>query len=473
MNNQYAVPSKILNLLLSFFFKDKILTVFLFFAFSISTFAQETNKSLEEATKAVVNDVNNLDSTIIKQTDTIKKPFKNIKIAQKDSVKILVESPDNLIIKDTTNAEISPLDITDNRGIYIMADDGNLQFRILGSIRYSALFDNKLLSDKSRFSTFEIPTGDNDFQVLNYYNSLEFTRIGFEVTRRTSIGNIFIRLETDFAGSSGTYRIRHAYAQIEKFLVGKTWSLFSNVRAQGMSVNRNGPPGTISLRTAQMRYSLNIPYKNLKGDIALEYSLPEVNSNDSLSVNYINVQTVPNLSARITSKEKFGYLQVSGIAAPVSGIDSIGNKSSFMGFGLSVSGYWKKSENSRILFQGTYSRAVSHFINTFRNNQQDLIYNPDTEDFEAVSSWSGNLSYEYSWNDKLISNVSFGIADIVNKDYQPPEAFNYSYSLGINTFYTIVLGARVGVEYMYGKRFNKDLSTGNASRIWMLLYYDF
>ena len=102
-----------------------------------------------------------------------------------------------------------------------------------------------------------------------------------------------------------------------------------------------------------------------------------------------------------------------------------------------------------------------------------MIYNPQTKDFEDVSSWSGNITYERTWNDNLISNAFFGIADIVNKDYQPPESFNYSYSLGVNTFYTIVLGARLGLEYMYGKRTNKDNSTGNASRIWMLLYYDF
>ena len=435
-------------------------------------YAQEKDKSIRDTTKAVVNAPDQ------KKQDTIKKSLDNIFLVGKDSSKVVVGAPTNQIMKDTTNTQDSPLDIDESRGIFIMADNGNTQLRILGSIRFSALFDNKLLSDKSRFNTYDIPTGEANFKVINYYNSLMFSRLGFEVTRKTSIGNIFIRLETDFAGQvdgqSSAYRIRHAYAQFNKWLVGQTWSLFANVRSQAMSVNRVGAPGTISLRTPQIRYSFDIPFKNLKGSVAYEYSLPEASQTDSISENYINVQTVPNLTARISSKEKFGYIQLSGIIAPITGLDTIGNKSSFLGFGISFSGYWDIHDKSKLIYQLTYSRAVSHFINMFRDNNLDLVYNPVNQDFEPLNSWSGNLAYEYIWNNNnLTSTVSFGIADIVNTSYQPPTAYDFSYSGSINTFYKIVEGARVGLEYLYGRRINTDNSNGRASRIWVLFYYDF
>jgi hypothetical protein len=109
----------------------------------------------------------------------------------------------------------------------------------------------------------------------------------------------------------------------------------------------------------------------------------------------------------------------------------------------------------------------------FRDNNLDLVYNPIKQDFEALSSWSVNLAYEYSWKSNLSSTASFGMADIVNTEFQPPTSYNYSYSASINTFWTIVQGARIGLEYMYGERFNMDSSKGNASRIWALFYYDF
>jgi hypothetical protein len=240
-----------------------------------------------------------------------------------------------------------------------------------------------------------------------------------------------------------------------------------------MSVNRAGAPGTISLRTPQIRYSFDIPFKKFKGSVAYEYSLPEVNQTDSVSLNYNNIQTVPNLTAKIRSKEKFGYLQLSGIITPITGLDTIGNKSYFLGFGISFSGYWNTHNKNKFIFQTTYARAVSHFVNMFRDHDLDLVYNPLNQDFEALSSWSGNLAYEHHWKNNLTSSVSFGIADIVNTSYQPPTAYHYSYSGSLNTFWTIVEGARIGLEYLYGKRINIDNSSGQASRIWVLFYYDF
>ena len=451
---------------------NKYLFSLILLCLSLNIFGQEKDKSTMDTTRAVVN------APTQKKQDTIKTSLDDTKRSVNDTTKIVVGAPSNKIMKDTTNTQDSPLDIGESRGIFIMADNGNIQFRILGSIRFSALFDNKLLSDKSRFNTYEIPTGAADFTVINYYNSLMFSRIAFEVTRKTNIGNIFIRLETDFAGQadgqSSAYRIRHAYAQFNKWLVGQTWSLFANVNAQAMSVNRVGAPGTISLRTPQIRYSFSIPYKKLKASVAYEYSLPEVNQTDSISENYVNVQTVPNLTTRISSKEKFGYLQLSGIAAPITGMDTLGNKSSFMGFGFSFSGYWKTHEKNKLLFQASYTRAVSHFINMFRDNNLDLAYNPVNQGFEARNTWSGNVSYEYHWKiNNLISTASFGIADIVNTSSEPPDAYNYSYSATINTFWTIVAGARIGLEYLYGQRLNIDNTSGRASRIWVLFYYDF
>ena len=451
--------------------KYKILFLLVFLNLTLTISGQEKDKVVIDTTRAVVNAPDQ------KIADTIKTSLSETTKSINDTTKVVVGAPTNQIIKDTVNTQDSPLDIDENRGIFIMADNGNTQFRILGSIRFSALFDNKLLSDKSRFNTYDIPTGAADFSVINYYNSLMFSRIGFEVARKTSIGNIFIRLETDFAGQadgqSSAYRIRHAYAQFNQWLVGQTWSLFANVNAQAMSVNRAGAPGTISLRTPQIRYSFDIPFRKLKGSAAFEYSLPEVSQTDSTSANYVNVQTVPNLTARINSKEKFGYLQLSGIAAPVTGVDTLGNKSSFLGFGLSFSGYWETPNENKLIFQATYTRAVSHFVNMFRDNDLDLVYNPVDQDFEALSSWSGNLAYEHSWKNNLVSTVSFGMADIVNTEFQPPDTYNYSYSGSINTFWTIVQGARIGLEYLYGKRFNMDNSKGQAGRIWALFYYDF
>ena len=144
--------------------------------------------------------------------------------------------------------EFSPLDIGKDRGLYILTTDGKMQLRILGSVRYSVLYDMVEIPVKKTFNTYFIPTGDNNVIVPNYYNSLNETRFGFEITRILEAQNVFVRLETDFNGSQGQFRIRHAYGQIGNFLVGQTWSLFSNVSSSPTMVNLDGPTGSVTLR---------------------------------------------------------------------------------------------------------------------------------------------------------------------------------------------------------------------------------
>ncbi|MDH4298793.1 MAG: hypothetical protein OEV74_21150, partial [Cyclobacteriaceae bacterium] len=104
-----------------------------------------------------------------------------------DSAKVVVsiQTADSKMEQDTAvqKREDSRLDITQDRGLYILAEENKLQLRILGSVRFSAFYENKNLNNKNVFSTFEIPTGAKDINIPNYYNSLSFSRLGFEVTR--------------------------------------------------------------------------------------------------------------------------------------------------------------------------------------------------------------------------------------------------------------------------------------------------
>lgn len=391
-----------------------------------------------------------------------------------DSAKTVISLPvsEKIVAQDSAEQkrEDSPLDITSDRGLFILADEGKLQMRIVGSIRFSAYYDNKNLENKNTFSTFEIPTGDQVFKVPNYYNSLNFSRIGFEITRKTKGGDFFIRLETDFAGLNNSYRIRHAYGQYRNFLIGQTWSLLTNVSALPATVDPNGPVGAISTRTPQIRFGKSIS-DGLRYAVALEYSLPDYISSDTISITF--VQTIPNLTARINGNGKQGSLQISGIIAPITGIDPNGNKNTTFGFGTSLSGILELQNEDQFLFQATYGNAIAHFMNPFQGNGQDMAYNPETFNFNGLSTVGGFMSYGHQWPKDISSYLSFGIASITNRDYQPEDSFNYSYSISGNAFWQIVEGLRIGLEYLYGQRFNIDDTMGRANRIWALFYYDF
>ncbi|MDH4090883.1 MAG: DcaP family trimeric outer membrane transporter [Cyclobacteriaceae bacterium] len=391
-----------------------------------------------------------------------------------DSAKVVVsiQTADSKMEQDTAvqKREDSRLDITQDRGLYILAEENKLQLRILGSVRFSAFYENKNLNNKNVFSTFEIPTGAKDINIPNYYNSLSFSRLGFEVTRKTLNGNIFIRLETDFAGPGNTFRIRHAYGQYGRWLIGQTWSLLTNASSLPATVDPGGPTGAISSRTPQIRYSLKIS-ERFGFSAAFEYSLPDYASPDSLQITF--VQTIPNLTARINREGKYGSFQLGGIFAPIAGYDPDGNKNNSFGYGTSLSGTFELKHSDEILFQGTFGRAISHFINPFQGQGQDMAYDPQTAEFKGLTSAGGFVSYGHHWPRNISSYFSFGMSSIINNSLQVGDDFDYSYSFSGNAFWKIVEGLRIGVEYMYGQRFNIDHSNGNANRTWILFYYDF
>lgn len=393
-----------------------------------------------------------------------------------DSTNVLTSSagPSDQFARDTTEvkAEVSPLDIMANRGLYIMTPNGKMQLRILGSVRFSVLYDNVDFSNKKNFNTYYIPTGSNHVKLPNFSSSLGQSRLGFEVNRKLEEKNVFIRLEMDFNGNNESFRIRHAYGQMGSFLVGQTWSLFSNVSSMPTMVDGNGPTGSVTLRTPQVRYSRT----NNKGThwaVAMEYSSPDLNSQEIESSRSTSVQLIPDFTGRIVREGIFGEVQLSTVITSISMKDTTNKVTSSFGIGGSLSGTIDLTKKHKVLYQVTYGRSISHFITTFNGTGTDAIYNPETGKLESLTSLGTFASYGWHWTDDITTNASGGYAHLQNKSYQSGDAFKNSMSLSLDSFWTIVEGARIGLEYVYGHRWDKDGNSGGASRVWALFYYDF
>ncbi|MGB6123194.1 MAG: DcaP family trimeric outer membrane transporter, partial [Bacteroidota bacterium] len=277
---------------------------------------------------------------------------------------------------DTTVVhELSPLDITQDRGLFFVTPDGKMQLRILGSVRFSVLYDLIEFPVSKTFNTFYIPTGSANVKNVNYSNTLDMSRIGFEVTRKLATMDVFVRLESDFNGTNGQFRIRHAYGQTAHFLVGQTWSLFSNVSSLPQMVDPNGPTGSVTLRTPQIRYG----HHNKRGTtwaVAFEYSQPDLTLQEFDTTGVSTVQLFPDLTGRIVRQGVFGLVQLSGVFTTISKEGKDNDVSYTFGYGASLSGTLNILGEHAILYQLTYGKAISRFITTFKGTGKDAVYNP-------------------------------------------------------------------------------------------------
>ena len=393
----------------------------------------------------------------------------------KDSleIKVLVggNAPADSIKSDPSKViEDAALDIGQNRGLFIFTPDGSMQMRILGSVRYLVVYDGLNLPTKNDLVTFEIPTGEDNIRFPNYYNELDQSRLGFEVTRKTPKGNVFARLETDFAGIEG-FRIRHAYGQYRGLLVGQTWSLFSNITSLPATVDFGGPTGSIAKRNPQIRYTSKKILPSYTLSFGLEYSEPEVFLPDSLSISVF--QLIPDLTARIKKKTEWGSLQLSGVMPVLSGKTEDGTLILVPGWGVSLSGVINTWAKGKWYIQTAGGRAISRYFGVLGGKGLDLIYDDGSKGYFLPLTFGGYLTYEHYWKDNLFSNISYGMIAIENTSSSSDDNFRYGSTTHVNTFWEIVEGARLGIEYEFGLRIDNGGDRGRAHRVNVLFYYDF
>lgn len=391
-----------------------------------------------------------------------------------DSTRVFLGSDFSLdsLHRDTTKIiEDAALDIAQDRGLFIVTPDRQMQLRILGSVRYLVVYDDRDLSSKNSLNTYEIDVGDQSQRIPNYYNGLNQSRLGFEVTRKTGKGNVFVRLETDFAGVNG-FRIRHAYGQYGRFLFGQTWSLFSNITSLPATVGFGGPVGSISVRTPQIRFTTwNVFFPGSIVTLGLEYFKPDIFVPDTIIAK--SFQVIPDITARIEKSLKWGSIQLSGIVPILSGMSEEGEYVFRPGWGLSFSTVINSWAAGKWYFQGAGGQAITRFFNDLSGQGLDLLFNPETGKSHLPFAYGTYLTYEHHWTARIFSNITYGLLIFQKEDFTPDDTYYRGNNFCLNTFWSIVEGSRLGLEYIHAFRTNKDGTKGRANRVNLLFYYDF
>jgi hypothetical protein len=313
--------------------------------------------------------------------------------------------------------------------------------------------------------------GDENLSEPRFFMAANQTRAGIEATREIIIGDAFMRIEADFLEQNNTLRLRHAYGRANRLLIGQTWSTFADVSGIPLTVDLDGPNSSVSRRTVQVRYSQEIS-DHFRYALALESPEPEITTPDSV-VFEESFQSFPDLAGRIRTLGSWGHVQLAGIVRSISVKNAAGVRQDLVGYGGLLSGQVNIGEHSELMYQIVAGEAISSFITALELKGLDVIYNPDADAFETVLSSGGFLSFGHDWDRKFYTYITTGYVTVENKDFESDDAFNYSGYGSINFFWTPFTSIRIGLEYSFGTRVNKDGASGDANRISSIIYYDF
>lgn len=309
--------------------------------------------------------------------------------------------------------------------------------------------------------------------------SVRQTRLGFLTEYPTTYGDFKTKLEVDFFGVGSdagqtTIRPRHFYGELGPFLVGQTHSLFMDINVFPNTIDYWGPSGMVFLRNPQLRWT------PVSGDTTFAVALEDPGNDVSWSINdggddageLQSQNDLPDLSARVSHSGEWGYLQLGGILRKV-GFETVGGENAnlsddTLGWGLNLSTNINLFEKDRIILSAVYGEAIANYMNDGGN---DLVVVGGQA--EALPLLGVVAYYDHYWNDMWSSSIGYSFNSIDNNEDQADDAFKLGQYASANVLWYPTPKTMFGVEYLFGKREDKNGDTGDDHRIQFSFKYSF
>jgi hypothetical protein len=348
--------------------------------------------------------------------------------------------------------------------------------RFGGQVRTVLVRNIGALGTEDRFVTSSIPiqgTPDAAKQSRTTI-SASASRLGTDFRTPTPFGQLRAFVEGDFAGDNRTYRLRHAFGQWRGFLIGQTWSTFSDPEAEPDGLDFEGLNAISLFRQPEIRWT-----KPLKQQIELALAL-ENPSPDLTGASGVN--QVPDFIVRLrfnfvedTSKRRVllpggGHVQAAVLVRQLRGEPGQGPNQivSSPGFGLHVSGRvparWAVQDY--VKFAVATGKGFGRYITDLGTlGGQDAVYDSVSNVLIALPVYSAYLGYEHWWTDTLRSTGTFGVVIVDNLEIQTPDSLHQTTRGSFNLSWSPVQRVDLIAEFLSGRRVNKDRQDGRAGQV--------
>ena len=345
-----------------------------------------------------------------------------------------------------------------------------------GQARMTAVQTLGPLGTDDRFVTSSIPVG-SDAQAgedARTVYSPSASRFGIDLRSPYHRGTLRTFIEGDFAGASNAFRLRHAFIQTNRWVVGQTWSTFSDPEAEPIGIDFEGLNAISLFRQPQIRYTHPLG-DSLRLALAVENPAPDLTGAQGVNL-------TPDFIARVRWERKsssgHGLLGLGGaqhVQAAIIGRTLRGELSdqpevtlSTGGFGVNVSGEvgprWLHDD--RIKFATNNGWGIGKYITDLGTlGGQDAIYDAAAGTLRALPVSSGYVGYEHKWRPTLVSALTYGIVNVGNLDIQPDDALQRTQRTSVNITWSPVPQADLAVEFLFGTRVNKDGEKGSSSQL--------
>ena len=296
---------------------------------------------------------------------------------------------------------------------------------------------------------------------------------------------IKLRFEFDLFGmgvhaGETAFRFRLAYGDWGPLRIGKDWSTFIDLDAFPNIYDWWGPSGMALLPAPTIRFTQNLS-DNDKLELALEVPGNEIDPGylrqiDPVLIDFRPKEILPDFIVRYTRSGNFGYVKIASMLRNLEyEVLSIQNEQaenrSKFGWAVNLTAAINTFNKKGVLkLQGVYGQGYAGY-----NNDGGVEIAPN-ENFRAVVpvQYGFTAFYDFSINDKWETSFGYSETNYDNSVGQLNNAFHRSqYAVGQLIYNVISDRLLVGLNYQYGKKFNKDSNSAYDQRILFNVSYSF
>ena len=373
---------------------------------------------------------------------------------------------------DTVVMDETPTSVIGASYVSSEASDGsplwpgkNITFKLGGYVKGDFIHDFDAIESQDNFSTPTIFTDGRDGENTRLH--ARQTRLNLDARWPTDAGQARIFVEGDFFGAGSTFRLRHAYGEIGRWLVGQTWTTATDIDALPSTLDFESPNAFIVLRRAMIRWTYESS-EQLKFAFAVEdprVIFPLEDELPSVAIFAEEREPWPDFVGRVRYTADRWQFQFSGLLHTLGSQrpgESIQNET---GYGFQLAGYWETCESHKFKYQVGFGNGVGGLrgiTEAVPNNRGGI---------DLLDVFGATAGYEIEWTDRWKSTVVYSHGRLNNSPLQEPDAIHAADYLAVNLVWNPAERVHAGIEYLNGKREDFGGASGEVNRIQMSVWY--
>lgn len=289
------------------------------------------------------------------------------------------------------------------------------------------------------------------------------TRIGLDFKTNVEGAEVGGKLESDFAGSNDSFRIRQAYLTYENWLIGQTQSNFLSNHAPFM-IDFSTNVGGGTTRLPMVRYGFDLTPAT---QLFLAAEKPNSSAEDIKS-------SVPTLTAKLAHNfdDKKGNVSARALVEVYKDEDINKRKT---GWGLAAGTTYQVLDPLKATLDVSYTKGVNGILYGTNANAA-FVDDEDDRNIEQNEIWAVQTGLTYSILPNLKTSLGYG-ALFADKDSDYADlnatANKEVQQAWLNLVYSPVKPLEFGVEYVNGERKTFDNEKFKENRIGLMSKYSF